>query len=278
MEMMIMLSWILTDGTDKVLATKNGGIGIDEKVVARIVTSIIEKSEKRSMEVGRLDLPNSTLFYRNLSIDDNIPFCLFIKTGKSMELLRIEPVFNEVALVAKKYSCDKEISKENFDVFTSEITTALNKIKIKVLFMGYGGVGKTTMQKLLRGDELPLVHDPTIGVDVVNLTSNINLFDTAGQIGYLRLLPLYIKGSDLVVVVSDSSLQNALLTRKLVESLKEVSNAKFVLIANKQDLTTALVPERVAQIVGVSEYIGMLALDFKQREKLIGFIESQMKI
>jgi small GTP-binding protein len=255
-----MIAWILTDGTEKILATKNGVIGIDEKVIAKAMSSIIGQS-KRVDEIGRIDLPNSTMFYKQ--VHDN--YCLFIIARKSVGVARVEGVFEEVSVAGREHLMTLE-------TLSNRITSALSRIKTKVLIMGYAGVGKTTIKDLLRGKTLPLQHNPTIGVEVIQLTEDTMIWDTAGQVGYLQLLPQYLKGADLVVVVSDSTLKNALMTKKLVDTLRHNSRAHFVVIANKQDQLLSLTPSRVAQIIAIDEFIGLTALDTKQRESIIDFI------
>jgi len=49
---------------------------------------------------------------------------------------------------------------DGFDDKVDEIAVTM----VKVAILGFAGVGKTTTLHLLRGETLPLVHDPTIGV------------------------------------------------------------------------------------------------------------------
>ena len=54
----------------------------------------------------------------------------------------------------------------------SEREILIEKMKsrdAKVAILGFAGVGKTTTLHLLRGETLPLVHDPTIGVSIKRL-------------------------------------------------------------------------------------------------------------
>jgi len=56
-------------------------------------------------------------------------------------------------------------SLDGFDEKVDEIAVTL----VKVAILGFAGVGKTTTLHLLRGETLPLVHDPTIGVSIKKL-------------------------------------------------------------------------------------------------------------
>ncbi len=148
---------------------------------------------------------------------------------------------------------------------------------VKVAILGYAGVGKTTTLRLLRGETLPLVHDPTIGVSIKKLpeeveNANIVLWDLAGQSRFSILWAKMIANAQVVVVVTDSTLENVLRSKKLVSLVKEeVPDAKLIGIANKQDLPTALTPERVGQILGVSTY-ELVAIDVSYRDRLIQII------
>jgi len=97
---------------------------------------------------------------------------------------------------------------DGFDAKVDEIAVTM----VKVAILGFAGVGKTTTLHLLRGETLPLVHDPTIGVSI-----------------------------------------------------------KRIGIANKQDLPTALTPERVGQILAIPTY-ELVAIDISYRDRMIQII------
>ncbi len=148
---------------------------------------------------------------------------------------------------------------------------------VKVAILGFAGVGKTTTLHLLRGETLPLVHDPTIGVSIKKLpeeveNANIVLWDLAGQSRFSILWAKMIANAQVVIIVTDSTLENVLRSKKLVTLVKdEVPDAKVIGIANKQDLPTALTPERVGQILGIPTY-ELVAIDISYRDRLIQII------
>lgn len=148
---------------------------------------------------------------------------------------------------------------------------------VKVAILGFAGVGKTTTLHLLRGETLPLVHDPTIGVSIKKLpeeveNANIVLWDLAGQSRFSILWAKMIANAQVVIIVTDSTLENVLRSKKLVTLVKdEVPDAKIIGIANKQDLPTALTPERVGQILGIPTY-ELVAIDISYRDRLIQII------
>ncbi len=148
---------------------------------------------------------------------------------------------------------------------------------VKVAILGFAGVGKTTTLHLLRGETLPLVHDPTIGVSIKKLpeeveNANIVLWDLAGQSRFSILWAKMIANAQVVIIVTDSTLENVLRSKKLVTLVRdEVPDAKVIGIANKQDLPTALTPERVGQILGIPTY-ELVAIDISYRDRLIQII------
>jgi small GTP-binding protein len=164
-------------------------------------------------------------------------------------------------------------SLTGFDEKVDEIAVTL----VKVAILGFAGVGKTTTLHLLRGETLPLIHDPTIGVSIKKLpqeveNANIVLWDLAGQSRFSILWAKMIANAQVVVIVTDSTLENVLRSKKLVSLVKdEVPDAKVIGIANKQDLPTALTPERVGQILGIATY-ELVAIDISYRDRLIQII------
>jgi small GTP-binding protein len=162
---------------------------------------------------------------------------------------------------------------DGFDEKVDEIAVTM----VKVAILGFAGVGKTTTLHLLRGETLPLVHDPTIGVSIKKLpeeveNANIVLWDLAGQSRFSILWAKMIANAQVVIIVTDSTLENVLRSKKLVTLVKdEVPDAKIFGIANKQDLPTALTPERVGQILGIPTY-ELVAIDISYRDRLIQII------
>ncbi|MGY5858788.1 MAG: ADP-ribosylation factor-like protein [Candidatus Thorarchaeota archaeon] len=162
---------------------------------------------------------------------------------------------------------------DGFDDKVDEIAVTM----VKVAILGFAGVGKTTTLHLLRGETLPLVHDPTIGVSIKKLpeeisNANIVLWDLAGQSRFSILWAKMIANAQVVIIVTDSTLENVLRSKKLVTLVRdEVPDAKVIGIANKQDLPTALTPERVGQILSIPTY-ELVAIDISYRDRLIQII------
>ncbi|MCF2136298.1 MAG: GTP-binding protein [Candidatus Thorarchaeota archaeon] len=204
------------------------------------------------------------------------PFTFIIFADKADDMTQIEERFGQLIAVFMKDFANLAAANQpltGFDEKVDEIAVTM----VKVAILGYAGVGKTTTLHLLRGETLPLIHDPTIGVSIKKLpeeveNANIVLWDLAGQARFSILWAKMIANAQVVIIVTDSTLENVLRSKKLVSLVKEeVPDARIIGIANKQDLPTALTPERVGQILGIPTY-ELVAIDISYRDRLIQII------
>ncbi|MHA1917118.1 MAG: ADP-ribosylation factor-like protein [Candidatus Ranarchaeia archaeon] len=171
----------------------------------------------------------------------------------------------------------------------------------KVSFLGEGGVGKSTILRLLSNQRLQKTYRPTIGVAFGSMKvdeCDISLWDVAGQERFQFMWPGFIRGSNLLFLVTDSSPRNVLKTRQLIDKIekqaKEVrariqkkkkivgtgygyeNDVKIIAIANKQDLPGSMKPSQVANLLGVPCY-GMIAIDPKRRIEMYNILRNEMK-
>ncbi len=144
-------------------------------------------------------------------------------------------------------------------------------VSVKVAFLGYPSVGKSTLIKLLSGKVPPLDYKPTIGLDFASLQfgeHEVKLWDIGGQAAFQPFWDQFLNGSFLVFVVTDSSPQNVLQTKQLVDWVNHThQNARVVAIANKQDIDGHFSAKRVENVLQVPTY-GLTAIDTHQKEKL----------
>ncbi|TFF94556.1 GTP-binding protein [Candidatus Thorarchaeota archaeon] len=224
--------------------------------------------EKKTESMG---LALSRIFY---TVYD--PFTFVFVADKADDAAQIEERMGQIVeIFMNDFSRLAEANQplDGFEAKVDEIAVTM----VKVAILGYAGVGKTTTLHLLRGETLPLIHDPTIGVSIKKLpeevqNANIVLWDLAGQSRFSILWAKMIANAQVVIIVTDSTLENVLRSKKLVSLVKEeVPNAKVIGIANKQDLPTALTPERVGQILGVTTF-ELVAIDISYRDRLIQII------
>jgi small GTP-binding protein len=146
---------------------------------------------------------------------------------------------------------------------------------LKICFLGQGGVGKSSMLKLLTSPSIPGVYEPTVTVDIAPSLPGVRfgpyelaVWDFAGQDRFRSLWPYYLRNADAVLLVTDSTLKNTLETRDILQTVRKESPSAIVwAIANKQDLPGALAPALVQRILGVQTY-GLVAIDPRYREVL----------
>ena len=169
-----------------------------------------------------------------------------------------------------------EISLSDIDEFLPEIEVLHQIYAPKISIVGYSGVGKTTISCLIQGMDIPEQHIPTITGIVDNIKegeSKFQLWDFAGQERYQYLWEKFLKGSDCVIIVLDSTLKNcekSIYFRNLVK--KEAPFANMCVIANKQDLSESMNLFEIAEIMkGVNVY-SMVANEYVNRDMMISVI------
>ncbi|MHA1728311.1 MAG: ADP-ribosylation factor-like protein [Promethearchaeota archaeon] len=154
----------------------------------------------------------------------------------------------------------------------------------KISFIGSPAVGKTTLMKMLSKKQILDQYKPTQGFDLGSVTFNgykLRLWDFGGQKAYLKhYLSHYIHGSDLVFVISDSTPQNVLTTKELIEHTQNLlpeDSCNIICLANKQDLPGHMNPKRIKDVLQIPTF-GICAIDPDQRNLLVEFISDAMKI
>jgi len=150
----------------------------------------------------------------------------------------------------------------------------------KCILIGEGGVGKSSLLRLLQGKEIQIQRIPTIGVDVEKIDFDneisIMVWDFGGQKRFQFLWDEWVKCSGLTVVVTDSSEKNVNDTKCLLQKYRKKLGAEIIAIANKQDLVGSLTPEEVSKRLGVKTY-GMVAIKRSNMDALREIIISQTK-
>lgn len=171
----------------------------------------------------------------------------------------------------------KEKSFDNLDFkrLNVKLDDMHRNLKPKIAIVGFAGVGKTTIKKLIKMDEIPLQHVPTISGDIASIKIGklfFRLFDFAGQEQFKFLWKTFIKESDAVLIITDSTINNVEKSRYFLDlKNKEVFYARTALIANKQDLPNALSVSEIESITGLQTY-PMIANRKENRNKMIRII------
>ncbi|MFX1492365.1 MAG: ADP-ribosylation factor-like protein [Promethearchaeota archaeon] len=140
---------------------------------------------------------------------------------------------------------------------------------LKVSIIGYEGTGKTDIVTLLNGGVPPTTYVPTISIDIQKIegarigTLEISTWDFSGQDRFRKLWELYFRGSRIIIIVTDSTLENVLNSKDIVQLIhrKDIA-AGLLAIAYKQEQLDALSPKLVERFLGI---------------KAIGLTETQVK-
>ena len=164
---------------------------------------------------------------------------------------------------------------KTFEVFDPTIDAIHRNLRPKISLVGFSGVGKTTITKLIKAEEIPMQHIPTITGDIATIKIgklHFHLWDFAGQEQFSYLWNNFIKGSDAVLLVTDSSLENVEKSKFFLELIKEQApHSHTAVIANKQDLKDSIKPPQIEKVLGLKTY-SMIAKDDGNRDKMIQII------
>jgi len=117
---------------------------------------------------------------------------------------------------------------------------------IKCVILGDSGIGKTSIIKKYNSINVSSSNESTLGAIYWELfykydkerNIRINFWDTAGQERYNSLIPMYVRGCDIIILTFDltyyDSFKNLSKWYKFV--LNNYDNPKIIIIGNKVDL------------------------------------------
>ncbi|MBN1802803.1 MAG: GTP-binding protein [Candidatus Lokiarchaeota archaeon] len=155
----------------------------------------------------------------------------------------------------------------------------------KISIIGYPAVGKTSLLKLLSQKLIDRIYLPTQGFDLKTVefeNYRIKIWDFGGQNIYMNsFLSSYLLGSDIVLVVTDSTLRNVMSSRVLIDVADKIldDECPIIAIANKQDLyeqrKDRLEVNKIEEILEVQTY-GMIAIDPSHKLRLIKIIKNEL--
>ncbi|MHA1840094.1 MAG: GTP-binding protein [Candidatus Ranarchaeia archaeon] len=243
---------------------------------AMFQTLAVAAKRLKEGEVERTDIVRYRFAY--LRQGDLIFFVVLDRANTDEEAERA--VMDFATSFTEKFRDDLEdITERQADSFEEEAKRLIKKLPVKLSIAGFGGVGKTTMTKLLRKEEVPLEYIPTIFGSRRPLAVGIRdyaiiIFDFAGQERFMAAWDILVKGTEVVLIVTDSTYGNVQRTKEQILPLilSKAPNAKIFVIANKQDLEGCLSPEEISRLLGYKAY-PIVAIEPANRSKLLKIIE-----
>jgi len=261
---------------DNIIYQRNYAKGIDDSLFTNIYLNIKKAAfSKFSQETSYYEFFRYRLSYITYK-DFNLLF-LFV-TGLGDEFDTIKPQlcnFKKEFLDIYSDDLKKGIINIVEEVFNPIVDTIHRNLKAKISIVGFSGVGKTTTAKLIKSEEIPMQHIPTITGEVATIKIgklHFFLWDFAGQDQFDFLWEKFIKGSDAVLLMTDSTLENLEKSRFFFELInKVVPYARLAVIANKQDLASAMKIEDIERLMGQKTY-SFIAIDPNNRPKMIRII------
>ena len=271
-----MLRQIFIILNDKLVYQRSYAKGLDTS----LFTTVYQKVKKLAFSKFGSETGIFEFFEYKLSYiaNENFNLVLLFVFGLIDDYQYIEPQLKKFKKEFLDYYGDN-LDKDNFEIINEVLDPIVDNIhknlKPKISIVGFSGVGKTTTTRLIKSEEIPMQHIPTITGEVATIKIgklSFYLWDFAGQNQFNFLWEKFIRGSDAVLLMTDSTLENLEKSRFFIELVnKSVPYARFAIIGNKQDLPGAMKIGDIERLMGNKAY-GFVAIDTNNRPKMIRII------
>ena len=287
-----MISKILIIMANGVLCYSKTFVGsndMDYDIVSGFLTAISSiAKEIGGGEIRSLNFRNFNFVY---TYDDE-KLCMFIivtdiddpeeEAQQKLELMKDEFIrqFRDELI---NWQCETG----RFEVFDDFAETHIF-IPPKILLVGEGGVGKTTIMDLLPGEtvleldgDLNEIIQKSIPLSNFKRINEIVLreFDLEELIKNSKIYRPLLDSVDIICIVTNSGASNLGRTQRFFFQLEKiVKKADYYVIANFQDLAnTSYEPEKVEELFGIQTY-GFCAIKKGAKERILEIISEMLKI
>ena len=226
---------------------------------------------KSKNEIGSFDYFN----YRISFIEEKNLSLIFIFVNELSDVLKDIKIelfkFRKVFLNLYSDLVVEDLDKSVFEIINPTVDAIQRSLKPKISLVGFSGVGKTTIANLIANEKTSREYKPFLYGNITTLKIGklyFSLWDFAGKDRFSFLWNKLIKGSDVVLLISDSTLENVEKSKFFIELIKEEAPyARSAIIANKQDLPNALKVETIERLTGLKTY-SMIATEQKNQIKV----------
>ncbi|MFW9941787.1 MAG: ADP-ribosylation factor-like protein [Candidatus Thorarchaeota archaeon] len=247
---------------------------LEDTVFERIVSPILEDSFSKAIDI--IDFKDYYKFRISYYKENNYLY-LFINSLNDpfskikKELNRCRTGFlNLIKNTTIDYNEEKDLEK--IDQFIYPIQNRMPPI---ISLVGYSGVGKTTILNLLRTKEFSIESQPDLSGDVATLKVGKLFFlirDFTGDENIGFLWNNFIRGSDAILLITDSTEENVINSKFFLKKIEEeIPYAYVAVIGNKQDLENTVNESRIKEILGLNTFL-ISVIDLNNREKMIQII------
>ncbi|MFX1328035.1 MAG: ADP-ribosylation factor-like protein [Promethearchaeota archaeon] len=260
---------------DKVIYNKNFGKAVPMEDFNKIYREIIKASKKGTgIEQDSYDYIKYKIVFM---LEENLGLMFMFITDINDSLSQTK---KELNILKNEFLETFGDNADNLDPSLMELLDPImdsihRNLKTKISLVGFSGVGKTTTTKLICATEIPSVHIPTITGKISTVKIGklyFHLWDFAGQEQFSYLWNDFILGSDAVLIITDSTLENVEKSRFFIELVREhAPHAHTAIIGNKQDLPNAMSIEKIEEILSLKTY-SMVAIDPDNRDKMIQIV------
>lgn len=261
---------------DNIVYQRGYAKGLDTSLFTNVFQKVSEVAlSKFGSETGTYEFFEFKLSY---IVEVNSNLIILFVLGLGDDFKDIKPQLTKFKREFMEYYGDS-LNEDNFEIVIEVLDPIVDNIhrnlKPKISIVGFSGVGKTTTTQLIKSEEIPLQHIPTITGEVATIKIgklSFFLWDFAGQDQFDFLWEKFIRGSDAVLLMTDSTLENLEKSRYFLELVnKAVPYARFAIIANKQDLPNAMKTGEIERLMGNKTY-GFVAIETENRHKMIRII------
>ncbi len=157
----------------------------------------------------------------------------------------------------------------------------IQDLRPKICLIGNIGVGRTAIIELLKSEENHVQHVPEITGDILTLKigkKEFYIWDYTEQEQFSFIWQDFLKGSDAVLLITDSTLGNIDESKELLELIKQqISPDRIAVLCNKQDLEGAVKSSEIEEYLGCKSY-PINALNPKSQKKIVEIIAKLLNI